>query len=167
MPYVLIALTVLLRLIPHPFNLAPVGALGLFAGAYCSPRFAWLVPLLALGIGDALSGGYDSIVMLFVYAGFLGGPVIGRLLLAQHRTPLRFVGSTLIAATVFFIVSNFGIWAAGMYPATFSGLVDCYVNAIPYFGTTLTGDFAYGVFLFGAAELAQRFMGTRNAVSSN
>ena len=55
MPYLLIALTIAFRLIPHPFNLAPIGALGLFAGAYCSPKFAWIVPLIALAIGRTVA----------------------------------------------------------------------------------------------------------------
>ena len=32
MPYVLIALTIAFRFLPHPFSFTPVGALGLFAG---------------------------------------------------------------------------------------------------------------------------------------
>ena len=129
MPYFLIALTIALRLIPHPLNLAPVGALGLFAGAYCSPRFAWTIPLLALAIGDSLAGGYNWIVFVFVYLGFLGGPLVGRLMLARKRNVRRFITGTFAAAAIFFVVSNIGSWLAH-YPATFAGLVECYVNAV-------------------------------------
>ena len=40
MPYILIVLTIIIRLLPHPFGVTPVGALGLFAGSYCSPKIA-------------------------------------------------------------------------------------------------------------------------------
>ena len=36
----------LLRLVPHPPNFAPVGAMSLFAGANLSGWWAYLVPLL-------------------------------------------------------------------------------------------------------------------------
>ncbi len=166
MPYLLIALTIVFRLIPHPFNLAPIGALGLFAGAYCSPRFSWLVPLLALAVGDALNGGYNPVVFLLVYLGFLGGPLVGRLVLSQHRGLGRFVAGTVAAASIFFALSNFGIWLAGMYPRTLDGFIECYWNAIPYFGNTLSGDFLYGALLFGGAELVTRFFGARSQIKN-
>jgi hypothetical protein len=162
MPYLLIALTIAFRLIPHPFNLVPIGALGLFAGAYCSPKFAWIVPLLALAIGDVLNGGYNPVVFLFVYLGFLGGPLIGRLVLARKRNLRRFVTATFAAASIFFVLSNLGIWLAGMYPPTVSGFIECYIMAIPYFGNTLAGDYLYGALLFGGAEIATRYMRGRS-----
>ena len=36
-----------------------------------------------------------------------------------------------------------------MYPHTASGLVMCYVNALPFFGRTLAGDLLYTGALFG------------------
>lgn len=156
MPYVLIALTIAFRLVPHPFSFTPVGALGLFAGAYCSPKIAWLVPLIALAIGDMTTGAYDLTVMAFVYAGFVGGPLLGRHWLSTNRSARRFVGATFAAALVFFILSNFGNWLA-FYPRTPAGLIECYINAIPFFGNQLAGDFTFGAVLFGSAEAITRY----------
>ncbi|MDH3977672.1 MAG: hypothetical protein OEU86_04100 [Gammaproteobacteria bacterium] len=157
MPYVLIALTIILRLLPHPFGLTPVGALGLFAGSYCSPKIAWLVPLIALAVGDLLGGGYNIVVFVCVYIGFLAGPLFGYLLLRKKRNPARLIIAAFTAALIFFIVSNFGIWLAGMYPPTLAGLVECYVNGLPYFRMALIGDLVYSGILFGAAELFRRY----------
>ena len=162
MPYFLIALTVVMRFLPHPFNLTPIGGLGLFAGAYCGPRFAWFVPLLALAIGDAMDGFYDPVVLVFVYLGFLAGPLMGRLLLAQRRTARRFLAAVFSSASLFFVLSNFGIWLAGFYPLTPTGLIECYINAIPFFVNTLLADLLYGGILFGGAKLARHFMGIRD-----
>lgn len=166
MPYILIVLTIIIRLLPHPFGVTPVGALGLFAGSYCNPKIAWAVPLIALAIGDLIGGGYNPVVFICVYAGFLGGPLLGRLLLARHRSVPRLIGATFGAAVIFFIVSNFGNWLA-FYPPTLSGLIECYINGLPYFRTTLIGDLAYVGMLFGAAEAFKRHRQSRPAMADD
>ena len=46
-----------LRIVPHPMNFAPIGALALFGGAYfSSKRAAVAVPLLSLIAGDFVTG---------------------------------------------------------------------------------------------------------------
>jgi hypothetical protein len=165
MPYLLIVLVVVARLLVHPFNFTPVGAIGLFAGGWCSPRVAWAVPLAALLISDAVGGFYDSVVMVFVYLGFLGGPVLGRLLLAKQRTVPRYAVAMLSAATVFYLVSNFGMWlsSSGSYPRTLAGLLDCYWAGLPFFRMTLVGDLFYSAILFGGAELLVRAQAGRRS----
>ena len=152
-PYLLIALGVVARLVPHPWNFTPVGALGLFAGANCPPRVAWLVPLAALLVGDLILGFYSPIMMLFVYLGFLAAPAIGRLMIAGRRSVPRIGGAVVVSTSVFFVVSNFGVWLSGLYPLTLSGLVQCYVQAIPFYGATLVGDGLYATILFGGHQV--------------
>ena len=149
--YLLIALVGAARLLPHPENFAMVGALALFAGAYLPTRIAWLVPLGALLIGDAVIGFYNGVVMVGVYVGFAMSAMVGRAVLSQRRTTFRLGGSVLASALLFFLVSNFGVWLVA-YPNTFAGLVSCYVNAIPFFGRSLLGDLIYSALLFGAYE---------------
>lgn len=149
MAYVLVVLGAVARLVPHPWNFAPIGAFGLFAGASCSPRTAWAVPLAALLVADAITGFYDVRVMAFVYLGFAAGPFIGRALLGSKRTLVRYGAAVWSAATVFFMVSNLGAWLA-YYPQTAAGLVECYVRALPFYGVTLLGDSVYAGILFGS-----------------
>jgi hypothetical protein len=42
-----------------------------------------------------------------------------------------------------------------MYPQTGSGLVACYVAAIPFFQNTVAGDLFYAALLFGGFRLAE------------
>jgi hypothetical protein len=65
----------------------------------------------------------------------------------------------LASAAVFFIITNFAVWLEGsMYPANFSGLITCYVAAIPFFGNTLLSQLVFGAMLFGIFEMSrQRF----------
>ncbi len=153
MPYLLIALGVVARLVPHPWNFTPIGALGLFAGANCRPRFAWLVPLCSLLVADLILGFYSPITMIFVYLGFLAGPLIGRWIIAPRRSAGRIGSAVLMSSTVFFVVSNFGVWLGGFYSLTLAGLVECYVLAIPFYGVMVVGDGLYAAILFGGQEM--------------
>src|SRR3984893_8280236 len=144
----IILLAALSRLIPHPPNMASVTAVALFGGAYFSDRrLAFLVPLAALFLSDLVLGFYHH--MEVVYASFALIVCIG-LWLQQNRSALRIAGAALASSVLFFLLTNFGVWAFGsLYPRTLDGLIACYTAAIPFFGNTLQGDLLYTVVLFG------------------
>jgi len=74
-------------------------------------------------------------------------------LLKEKKTALRVATASLAAATFFFVVSNFAVWAAGrLYPLTFQGLI----AAIPFFQNWLAGTLFYSAILFGGFALAER-----------
>lgn len=151
--YLLVIFVVASRLLPHPMNFAPIGALGLFSGAYVANKRAWLIPLAALFISDLFIGFYTSIVMLSVYVSFAISAVLGRYALSKKRTVMRIGGSAVASATILFVLSNFTLWTTGLYyPVTIEGLTLCFVNAIPFYGNTLAGDLFYSVVLFGTYE---------------
>ena len=154
--YAIIALAAFSRLVPHPLNFAPIGALGLFAGSYLDRRWAWVVPLAALLLSDAVLGFYSPLLMLFVYGGFAAGALLGHRFLRESRTPLRILGCSLASASAFFLLSNFGCWVVGMYPHTLTGLTQCYAMALPFFGNSLLGDLFYSTALFSLYALALR-----------
>jgi hypothetical protein len=149
MPWLLIALTAAAIVLPHPFNLTPIGALGLYAGATCPPRLAWLVPLAAFGGSVLVTGPYEPVVMAWVATGLLAGPLAGRLLLQGRRGVARVALGVLAGATGFFLLSNIGNWLA-FFPHTAAGLLECYLRGLPAFGNTLLGDALYAGVLFGA-----------------
>ena len=152
--FFLIIFAALSRLVPHPYNFTPIGALGLFAGTYLSMRRFWLVPIFALLVSDVIIGFYHPVTMAGVYISFILCAVIGRSILFQKRSLLRLAGTSLSASCLFFILSNFGDWLSGInhYPMTFNGLAECYVMAIPFFGNTVVGDLFYVTILFGIYE---------------
>jgi hypothetical protein len=43
------------------------------------------------------------------------------------------------------------------YPNTFAGLIECYVNAIPYFASSMIGDCLFVILIFGVHYLALQF----------
>ncbi len=144
-----------MRLVPHPSNFTPIGALALFGGAHFGKRrWAFVLPLAALLLSDAILGFHSQ--MLVVYGTFALVVCMG-FYLRERRTALPIAGAAVAASTLFFIVTNFGVWAFdGLYPRTFEGLVVCYIAAIPFFGNTLAGAFFYSALLFGGFALAER-----------
>ena len=143
------------RLIPHPPNLTSVTALALFGGAcFYSRSLAFVVPLTALLISDSILGFYQH--MEVTYLSFVLIVCIG-FQLQQRRTAPRIAGAALLSAVVFFVVTNFGVWAFdSLYPKTLSGLIACYVAAIPFFRNTLLGDLLFTAILFGGFRLLER-----------
>ena len=146
--FVLVIAT-LAHLVPHPFGVSSVGATALYAGAFGNRRYSWAVPLIPLFIGAAVFGFYDPIVMAFVFTGFALSTFAGRWLLSRQRSHIRYGAAVGVGACIFFLVSNFAIWFVGMYPPTVSGLMQCYINGLPYLGQAMIADAAYCFVLFG------------------
>ena len=170
-----VLLAALTRLMPHPQNFAPITAMGLFGAATLADRrLGILTPLLALFVSDLCieianrmglmtSWGFYS-GMWLVYATTFLITLVG-LLLRNHRTVWAIAGATLAGSIIFFLVTNFGVWAFGgldlygnPYPQTFEGLIACYSAAIPFFKNTLLGDAVYSTVLFGGFALAEMYL---------
>jgi len=149
-----------LRIAPHPYNLAPIGAMALFAGAMIRTRWiAIMLPLAALFAGDVFIGFHK--LMLVVYASFAVSVAIGRWL-ATDRSVVKRGGAVLLGSLQFFLLTNLAVWALlGAYPKTTSGLAACYIAGIPYFWNTLAGDAVYSTVLFGGYALAERWFALR------
>ena len=152
-----------LRLLPHPLNFAPIGAMALFGGAHLRHRgWALALPLGAMLLSDAAleatTGWGFHRLMPAVYGSFALIVVLGFLL--RSRPGVLPVASAAVGASVlFFTTTNFAVWAQlDTYPPTAAGLAACYVAALPYFWNTLAGDLFYSAVLFaGYALTARRF----------
>lgn len=162
----LAVLTAVVRLLPHPANFTPVGALGLFAGAHGRSRAALLVPLIALLAGDLLLGFYNPIIMAAVYGGFAVSVWIGHRFLRHSHASRRVAVSAVASSAAFFLLTNFACWLVGMYPRTLAGLGSCYAMGLPFFRNTLAGDLLYTAVLFGLYVLAQRRAAQRVAMDA-
>ncbi|MEG0601989.1 MAG: DUF6580 family putative transport protein [Mucinivorans sp.] len=156
------------RLIPHPNNFAPMGAMALFGAAYYTKRYLmFLIPIGSMWVSDlvlnnVVYGAYfDHFVWfysgsLFTYGAFALIVVMGMFSLKKISAP-RLVFSTFSASVVFFVESNFGVWFSGaMYPHTASGLMACYAAGVPFFHNTILGDLVYVSVMFGVFELCAR-----------
>lgn len=154
----LLLLAVFSRLVPHAPNFTALGAVAVFSAYFFrSRREAIAVALAALLISDLVIGFYPYVA--WVYGAFLLTMLVGRALAKASRLSWSLtIGANVVAALVFFFVTNFGVWATGtLYARTTAGLVECFVAAIPFFGNTLASQLIFGVALFGS----HRFLETR------
>ena len=151
----LVGLDVATRILPHAPNLTAVAASALFAAVALRRRWlAPLVPLAAMAVSDVALGFYALPVTLAVYAGMMLPALLG---LAVKRPGFALLPASLAGSLGFFALSNAAVWASGgMYAADLSGLVKCYVAALPFLQNTLTGDLGWGAALFGGYFLARR-----------
>ncbi len=165
---IMVLLAALSRLLPHPYNFTPIGAMALFGGAYFANRLvAILVPLLSLWVSDLLlnnivySEYYPSFTWftpggLWIYGSFVLIGVFGMVLL-QKVSIRNVLISSLSSSVFFFLVTNFSVWLGStMYPQTREGLLACYAAGLPFFQNTIMGDLFFSAVLFGAFELMQR-----------
>ena len=158
-------------------NFAPVAALALFSGYFFRSWIVGLaVPLSVMMISDQWLGGYHPVMMIVVY-GMLAVPVAMRNGMRRYfpiqrltdqngagqrrRLPstLRAVtglfGCSLLGAVAFFVVTNFAHWIFFQsYAMTATGLIHCYVQALPFFRYTLAGDALFGLCLFSSYAIA-------------
>lgn len=155
------------RLIPHPPNFAPIGAMALFGAAYFSQRYlSFLIPISSMWLSDLALNNivyaryFDHFVWFYqgfywTYGAFIFIGLLGFLLLKKVKVQTVLIGSV-SASILFFLLSNFGVWFSGtMYPKDLNGLMACYTAAIPFFKNTIIGDLVYCSVLFGAFEFAQ------------
>jgi hypothetical protein len=151
----LIAVAAASRLLPHPQNFTAIGAMALFAGATLADRrLAFLVPLAALFVSDLVIGLHGLLPL--VYALFAVSVCMGFALRGRVAT-LPVAGAGIACAMLFYLVTNFAVWAGGaLYPHTWEGLVACYVAALPFFQNSLLGNLFFSALLFGGLALAER-----------
>ncbi len=155
------------RLLPHPPNFTPIGAMALFGAAYFSKKhLALIIPIIAMFLSDLVINNvvyaqyFDGFTFFYpgfywTYGAIISIGVIGFFILKKVQLK-TIVFSSLFAVIAFFLISNFGVWASGItYPKDLNGLLLCYTAAIPFFKNTLMGNLVYSAVLFGAFEMAQ------------
>lgn len=143
------------RIVPHPWNFSPVGAMALFAGATLPDRrLAFLVPLVAMMLSDLALGSHGTLAV--VYASF-GVYVFLGFWLKSRRTVLNTAAATVAGSVQFFLVTNFAVWLNGAH-RTGDSLLLCYEKAIPFFQGTALGDATFSLVLFGGLAIAERWI---------
>lgn len=159
---VLVAIAAFSRVLNIAPNVTAVGAVALLAGFLISSRLAAMATVVvAMLVSDAIIGGYNTALMGVVY-GALVLPVLLRPMLGDRPTGgfglLRVGAAGVIASTLFFLITNFAVWALGTmgYAKTLAGLVECYAMAIPFYRLTMIGDVVFSVALFGGLGLVRR-----------
>ena len=161
----------LYRIVPRPVNFAPQIAMAVFAGAVIKDKkWAFLLPILSMFISDLL---YQLLYLngLTGIPGFYDGQWQNYILFAlmtvvgfsiKKIKVLNVLAASIAAPTVFFILSNFVVWAGWQgtrglnRPKTFEGLLLCYNDALPFYGNSVMACIFFSAIFFGTYVLIRR-----------
>ncbi len=156
--FFLLLLVVISAVLPHPANVTPIGALGLFAGTYIRARAFLLLPVAAALFADLSTiGVYSILIMFFVYSGHLLSALCGRYLVRDRSLSVRLPMAVIAASLGFYLVSNLGNWWVYM-PHSWSGLLQNYVMGLPYLLRTLAGNAVYSALFFASFVFMKQFL---------
>ena len=161
-PISLILILALARLMPHPPNFTPIIAVAIMSGYFFKNiNLSFLTLIVAMLVSDLFIGFYENVI--FVYASLLLITFVFYKISNKINFKNLFIYS-FAGSLIFFIVSNFGVWALGspgvydiVYEKNLNGLVECYILAIPFFWNTFlsTVIFAYPVIFIYKTLTAQ------------
>lgn len=148
------------RLFPHIPNFTPIAAMALFGAVYFDNKItAVFIPLVTMVLSDIalelITGWGFHNTIVYVYSAFLITSFVGFWVKRNTNIQTIAVGS-ITSSALFFIITNFGVWAAGGFAGGLAGLNITYVMGIPYFAPTLIGDVFFNAILFGTFYIAQR-----------
>ena len=129
------------RFVPHPPNFTSLIALSFYVPAVLGRKFIPAI-LLSFFITDLFLGFHN--ITLFTWGSVL---VIGLISKFFIQTLFTRVSGALLGATIFFILTNLGVWILGGYGYTFNGLILCYTLALPFFAYTLISTLVFSVLI--------------------
>lgn len=170
----LVAAIVAFRFLPHPGNVAPVGAFALIGGFYLGKKHALWVPFAALFLSDLflnIQAGYSAFhwPRMIDWAAFL---LIGMAALAvRERGWKTKLGATFVTPFFFYAVSNLGVWLTGInlagvpYAKTLNGLTECYIAGLPFLRGSVLGDWGFAALFIAVMHLASASSKTEPAAA--
>ncbi len=149
-------------------NFTPIGAMGLFGGAYFTKQWkAVLFPLLTLLVSDLIiqafvfNGQYGIMYSgwYWIYGIFILITFIGKRLL-KKVTVKNVIIAAITASLTHWLIADFTVWAGGgtdirtMTPLSrdWAGLQQCYIQGFPFMKNFLIGTLVYSGILFGVFE---------------
>ena len=164
----LIAIAVSWRIINHSYMIAPnfelVTVVTVIAAIVLGFKAALIVPFASMAVSDLIIG--NTSIFIFTWSAFLiiglGAILLAKLNQKSKTQILCSIGFAIFSSFFFFALTNFGVWVQGWYPATWSGLVECFTLAIPFYRTMLIGN----IIMVPAAVAAYQFVKNRQAAKS-
>ena len=119
------------RFIPHPPNFTSLIALSFYVPVFLGLRFlpalilSFVITDLIIGYHSGTHWTWGSVLLIGLISPFFARNI-------KFRT-----SGALLGACIFFVVTNFGVWASGMYGYTYLGIIECYTLALPFFSYSL------------------------------
>ena len=152
-------------------NFPIIGAVAIFSGSYFTKSRAIMISLFTLLVSDivinlgvysgkfgVLTGGWYWTYLIFFLIVFVDW------LIMRKITVQRFVAASVVSALMHWLLSDLMLWINGstdlrtLKPLNrdIDGLVQCYVQGIPFLRNYLVGTLVYGAIMFGIFEWIKR-----------
>ena len=140
-------------------NFTPTLSLIIFASYYFrNLTISSSIVLLSQIVSDIFIGFYSYI--FFVYGSFLVIIYIAPIIM-KKLTTMSVLVTSVISPSIFFIISNFGVWFAGsLYTRDLNGLIECYVAGLPFYDESLLSTilFSYTIFIIYKLLITNRIL---------
>jgi hypothetical protein len=163
----LILLAAISRVVMYPHNFSPMIGMALFAGAtFTDKKLAFILPIFSMLLSDIMFEVFN------IAPGFWGwGQLVGYGIFAlitifaftlKKVNVINVIGYSIVSSILFFILSNLSFFLIDnpiyhTYSQNFSGFINCYIAALPFFKTSLIADMVYSGVLFVAYYYIQNF----------
>ena len=140
------------RFIPHPPNFTSLLALSFYVPALLGPRYipaliiAFILTDLVIGLHDVNFFTWGSIILIGLGSKFFTKNILNRIF------------GSLLGASLFFIITNFGVWSLGSYGYTAAGLMLSYTLAIPFFTYTIISTFIFSALIEAIYKLKYKII---------
>ena len=129
-------------------NIEFVTSASLLAASFLGLRWAVIVPLVIMAVSDFIIG--NTLIFLFTWSAYLLTGLLGFFFLTKKsgiiNHVLKATGTGVISSIIFYLWTNFGVWALdsfAMYSDDLSGLIDSYIMGIPFFKANLYGNLVF------------------------
>ncbi len=160
--------SVVYRVQPYRVNgFNPSLALAVFTGFLFNKnkKWAFALPLISMFLSDVIYQflyinnlgtvkGFYGWWQIANYASLVAVAAVGFYIKKNNALQVGIAG--IAGATLFFILSNFFVWAEGMgyqHSYTLTGLITCYIDGIPFYNYSLTSTLIFSAVLFGVYYL--------------
>jgi len=143
-------------------NFTALAAIEMICATHLDGLKKWILPIILFWVSDIILNnvyyaqyyeGFEVFGSMWSYGAVL---VIGLLAyyLMKKVTWGRLALTSLVAAVVFFLVTNFGVWISPATPYTkdMAGLIESYAMGIPFFRNTLLGNLFFSFMLYGVYD---------------
>jgi hypothetical protein len=161
----IIVVSAIYRVSPlREYGFAPQWAIAIFSGFLFADnkKWAFALPLLSMLLSDVL---YEILfsMKLTNIQGFYGfGQIVNYALFAlvtcigffiKQLNAVKVATASIVAPSVFFLLSNFDVWITNtgyLRSKTLAGLMQCYVDGLPFYKNSIIGTLFFSTLLFGA-----------------
>lgn len=146
---ILIFILVFSRLIPHPPNFTPIISASIISGyLFKKINVSLFIVLSSMILSDLLIGFHKTIFFTYLSL-FIIIIIFSKINNIINKKNLFLFG--IAGSLIFFLISNFGVWIIGdMYKKNLTGLLSCYMLAIPFLKNSILSTIMFSYLAFWA-----------------